>query len=799
MRADTQDEASRRVSSDRIDEKSCVELVESVNSIVLRWNSDFIITYMNDYGERFFGYGRGELIGRSVIGTIVPPTSGEDLDMVENMRSIFRHPERYVNNENENLRKDRSRVWVSWTNRAVIDDEGRVGEIISIGNDITPLKKARDALKYQLDKTQMLIDAIPVPVFYKDASGVYTGCNRAFEEFMGLRRDRIVGKTVFDLLPQALADEYHRADEEMRARPGTYGYESIMKYDSRPERDVVITKAPLYNEDGSFGGVIGTYQDITERKRMEKELRRARDELETRVLERTRELRESNERLRMEIGKQRKAEEALRDSEARLHSIFRAAPTGIGLTVNRRIVEVNARLCEMVGYEREELIGQSARILYPTQEEYEFVGREKYRQISDRGTGTVETRWCHKDGHCLDILLSSTPIDPGNISAGVTFTALDITERKRAEEAVRQLTRKDEEALRVAHMGHWEYDVRSGVFVFNDQYYTLHGTTAKEAGGYLMPVDQFVRKYMAPDYAYMVGETLEKAVKTTDPNFVYQMESRILRADGEPRDVIVWFRAEKDTTGRTVKLYGVNQDITERKRAERALEHAKAQAELYVDLMGHDISNMNQAIMGFLELAELAIPMEPGQRELIEKPIEIVNHTARMIDNVRKLERIHQGKYVEKEIDMCALISSVVDEFCTVKDRPVTLNSCVPESCRVIADDILRDVFSNIVDNAIRHTSGAVTIDISVEPLISGGRRYYRTSISDNGPGIPDEQKRRVFTFMQGHQAKPGRRGLGLCLVKTLVEHFNGQVWVENRVPENYRQGAKFVVELPAA
>jgi PAS domain S-box-containing protein len=92
----------------------------------------------------------------------------------------------------------------------------------------------------------------------------------------------------------------------------------------------------------------------------------------------------------------------------------------------------------MTGYAREELVGKPARILYPTQEDHDYVGTEKYRQISEKGTGTVETRWKRKDGAIIDILLSSTPIVPGDLSAGVTFTALDITDRKRSEEALRE-------------------------------------------------------------------------------------------------------------------------------------------------------------------------------------------------------------------------------------------------------------------------------------------------------------------------------------------------------------------------
>ena len=149
-----------------------------------------------------------------------------------------------------------------------------------------------------------------------------------------------------------------------------------------------------------------------------------------------------------DVTEQKRAEDALRESEASLASIFRAAPVGIGLVADRVLIRVNDRICEMTGYLPEELVGKNSRILYPSDEEYEYVGSVKYALIQERGTGTVETRWMRKDGIIRDILLSSTPLDPATIGAGVMFTALDITDRKNAEtrlqEAYRQLTGTEE-------------------------------------------------------------------------------------------------------------------------------------------------------------------------------------------------------------------------------------------------------------------------------------------------------------------------------------------------------------------
>jgi PAS domain S-box-containing protein len=144
----------------------------------------------------------------------------------------------------------------------------------------------------------------------------------------------------------------------------------------------------------------------------------------------------------VDVAERKKAEEALRESEATLSSIFRAAPIGIGVLSDRILGWTNEEISGMTGYSFEELLGKSARMLYPDDEEFERVGREKYAQIKERGTGTVETQWKRKDGELIHVLLSSSPIDPANLLKGITFTALDITKRKQAEKTLRGTIRE---------------------------------------------------------------------------------------------------------------------------------------------------------------------------------------------------------------------------------------------------------------------------------------------------------------------------------------------------------------------
>jgi len=131
-----------------------------------------------------------------------------------------------------------------------------------------------------------------------------------------------------------------------------------------------------------------------------------------------------------------KVAETLKEREASIKSILKAAPIGIGLVHDRVLNWLSDHMYEMLGYSGDELIGQSARILYGNDEEFERVGREKYQDMEEKGIGEIETRWRRKDGRVIEVHLKSTPVNPADHSQGVIFTALDITETNRAEKAL---------------------------------------------------------------------------------------------------------------------------------------------------------------------------------------------------------------------------------------------------------------------------------------------------------------------------------------------------------------------------
>jgi PAS domain S-box-containing protein len=137
-----------------------------------------------------------------------------------------------------------------------------------------------------------------------------------------------------------------------------------------------------------------------------------------------------------DVTERKKSERAIQENEALLQSIFKSAPIGIGLLIDRVFIRVNEQFCLMTGYSEEEIVGKNAHFLYYSHEEYERIGEEKYDQIARYNTGSAETKWKRKNGEEIDVLLRSTPIDSNDLSKGVTFTAIDITRQKQAEQAI---------------------------------------------------------------------------------------------------------------------------------------------------------------------------------------------------------------------------------------------------------------------------------------------------------------------------------------------------------------------------
>lgn len=179
-------------------------------------------------------------------------------------------------------------------------------------------ERARKPSGEELHFLQTLIDTIPNPVFYKDVNNLYLGCNNAFGLRLGLRKEDVIGKSAYDIFPKEMAEKYHGMDLELLNKPGEQAYEDTLLYADGKPHDVIVKKATFTNALGDLAGLVGVTVDITERKRAERELREAHDQLEIRVRERTAQLARAVEELRMEIAERKRMEEALQESSEKL-------------------------------------------------------------------------------------------------------------------------------------------------------------------------------------------------------------------------------------------------------------------------------------------------------------------------------------------------------------------------------------------------------------------------------------------------------------------------------------------------
>jgi PAS domain S-box-containing protein len=415
--------------------------------------------------------------------------------------------------------------------------------------DVTRQNHAEEALRTSEARLETLVKTIPDLVWLKDKDGVFLTCNTMFERFFGAPSADIIGKTDYDFVDRGLADFFRENDlKAMAAGKPTSNEEWVTFADDGHRVLLETTKTPMIDSTGVLVGVLGVGRDITERKR---------------------------------------AEDALKESEAYIKSVLDSLPIGVAVNSVDPSVSfryMNDNFPRFYRTTREAL----ARPDSFWEAVYEDpVVRERFRKrvIDDCAAGDPERMYwqdipiTRRGEETTFITARNVLIPDKNL---MISTVWDVTARKQAEEALRQNRLELANAMDLAGIVNWEYDVADGMFTFDDRFYAFYGTTAEREGGFRMSADTYTREFVYPVDIPRVAEEIGNLLATTDPQYRGQMEHRIIRRNGEIRTILARYAPVISEQGTVVRTFGANQDITERKQIMDALSQSR---QIFADII----------------------------------------------------------------------------------------------------------------------------------------------------------------------------------------------------------------------
>jgi diguanylate cyclase (GGDEF)-like protein/PAS domain S-box-containing protein len=249
-------------------ERKYRELVENANSIILRWDRHGRITFLNEFGQRFFGYSPEEIIGRHVVGAIVPLSESTGRDMQPFIEDIYTNPAKYERNINENMLKSGELVWIDWTNKAVMDDSGRLVEVLSIGSDITERKIAEKKMK----KLSTAVEQSSDWILITDRDGRIEYVNDAVEQMTGYKREEILNKTPRIFKSGKYDNKFYKGMWDTILSGQTFaGILTNRKKNGLPF-EVYHTVTPIKDDNGKITHFVATSKDITAMRQMEERI-----------------------------------------------------------------------------------------------------------------------------------------------------------------------------------------------------------------------------------------------------------------------------------------------------------------------------------------------------------------------------------------------------------------------------------------------------------------------------------------------------------------------------------------------
>ncbi|MCD1294529.1 hypothetical protein CUJ83_05880 [Methanocella sp. CWC-04] len=487
-----------------------------------------------------------------------------------------------------------------------------------------------------------------------------------------------------------------------------------------------------------------------------------------------------------DITDQKHAEEALRSSEEKFRVLAETVGSAILIFNNDRFCYANPASERITGYGRDELLSMNFwEKVHPLDREM-VIERGSRRLRGEDVLSRYQFRIIAKCGEVKWLDVTSCMIKYNN-RPSILATCFDITDIKRAQERIMEAERYARSLIE-ANLDALVTIDRSGLITdVNKATEQLTGFSREELIG-----TDFSRYFTEPEKAV----TGYQMVFTRGIVRDYPLEIR--NKDRTVTPVSYNASIYRDSNGTIAGVFASARDLTELKKATEEVERAKDFAELYLDIMSHDINNSNHAGLGFLELAEMDSATSPSQKLYLEKAADAFKSSSEIIESVRKIQKISQETLSIEKIDLDESIKEAIERSSQPDFKQVKIDYRPVQGFCVMANSLLAEVFINLIGNSIKHSQGDVEIYIRIEKELRDGIEMYNIIVEDNGPGIPDSLKPFIFQRFERGPTKARGKGLGLYIVKMLIENMRGEVCIRDRVPGDSNKGSSFIVTLPA-
>ena len=647
---------------------------------------------------------------------------------------------------------------------------------------------------------QELIEALPIPVFFKARDGKHLGANRAWETYFGVNRDAFIGETVEELFAQApqVAARHRAADEDLWRNPGTCSYELEVPVRDGTFRHTLNYKATFADARGEVAGLIGAIIDITERKRAEQ--RQAIEHRITKILSESETPREAMPgvlavfcetlgwacgarwSLDAQLGGYRCEETWSKDDvavadflAASRESIYQPGQAGLIRRVLGRgepvwIVDVSAEESFLRGKQAAKAGLRSAFAL-PI-------------RLGDEVLGALE--FFHRDTLQPDEWLLKTGVAIG-LQIG-HFMA-----RAQAERELRQSEARFRSLTGLSSDWYWEQDEELRLTFMSSRFVERTG---------IDPAPFIGRKRWeepAPNLTESDWVRHKAQLERREPFFDFEME----RVSPDGNSVWLSVSGEPVFEDRKFRGYrGVGTDITERKRGQAVLraaydELARSNAELqqFAYVASHDLQEPLRMIGSYTQLLERRYgeKLDADAREFMDFIVDGATRMNQLIEDLLAFSRVGtRGKELRPVQAQSALDRALINLRAAIEssDAQIT-HDALPE---VTADDSqLTQLFQNLIGNAIKFKNKDEPVRIHVGVHDAG--EEWRFSVSDNGIGIEPQYFERIFMVFQRLHTRDeyAGTGIGLAICKKVVDRHHGRIWVESV----YGKGSTFVFTLP--